>query len=60
MENENASVVKIRLEGLTHDVTQAANTLKSILRVVDESHNIPMRRRDVVQRYLIALVKHDK
>ena len=60
MENENASVVKIRLEGLTHDVTQAANSLKSILRVVDESHNIPMRRRDVVQRYLVALVKRDK
>jgi hypothetical protein len=60
MENENATVVKIRLEGLTRDVTQAANSLKSILRVVEESHNIPSRRRDIVQRYLVALVKRDK
>jgi len=59
VQNENASVVKIRLEGLKSDVTKMANALKTNLCVVEESLDVPMRQRDFVHRYLVVLVKQD-
>jgi hypothetical protein len=56
MANEKSNVVKIRLEGVTGQVTQVVNAIKRAVSVVDESHNIPTRRKDTVQRYLIVLV----
>ncbi len=58
MDETKSNVVKIRIEGASKDVTRVACDIKTKVRVVDESE-IVQTNRNVVRRYLVALVKRD-
>jgi hypothetical protein len=60
MENETASILKIRLEGFTKEVEQTAKSLKSVLQIVEESRSFANADGKKVRRYLVALVKCDE
>jgi hypothetical protein len=60
MENETASILKIRLEGLAKEVEQTAKSLKSVLQIVEESRSYAAADGKKVRRYLVALVKRDE
>jgi geranylgeranyl pyrophosphate synthase len=59
MENETASILKIRLEGFAKEVEQTAQSLKSVLQIVEESRSYANTDGKKVRRYLVALVKRD-
>ena len=59
METQNASILKIRLEGVSFDVEQAAKSLKSVLEIVEESRSFANADSKKVRRYLVALVKRE-
>ena len=59
MESESASLLKIRLEGLAQEVEQAAQSLKLVLQVIEESRRYAKADGKGVRRDLVAWVKRD-
>ena len=57
METEVRSILKIRLEGSAPEVEHAAQSLKTVLQIVEESRSYVNKNDKRVRRYLLALVK---
>jgi hypothetical protein len=54
-----SNVVKVRVEGASKSVTKVVESIKSKLRVVDESESVVMSS-NKVRRYLVVLVGQDE
>lgn len=59
MNKTKSNVVKVRVEGASKSVTKVVESIKSKLRVVDESESVVMSS-NKVRRYLVVLVGQDE
>ena len=57
---ENTRILKMRLEGATVDVKQAAKSLSAVFQIVEESRSYAKPDGKGLRRYLIALAKRDE
>jgi hypothetical protein len=60
VETQSVSILKVRLEGGALDVEQMAQSLQSVLEIVEESRSFATTDGKKVCRYLVALVRREQ